>query len=234
MAQGVTAKGIARIVVDVVMAAVYVAVMATALVQEAPHEYLGIALFALVVVHVVLNRRWFAALARGRYDALRVMQLVAVVGLLICILAQGASSLVLSKHAFGFLPALPGASWARRVHMLCSYWGFVFASAHAGLQFRAVLVRLGAGRSLGSLAKWLCRAAFVAIACFGAWSFAALGLPAYLAGQVQFAFADFDAPLALTFAQYASIGVLVAGVFYYVARLLRGHGNASKDRKGER
>ena len=36
---------------------------------------------------------------------------------------------------------------------------------------------------------------------------AALGLPAYLAGQVQFAYADFGALLALTFAQYASIGV---------------------------
>ena len=234
MARVHSAKSAVRIVVDVAMAAVYVALMATALVQEAPHEYLGIAMFALVVAHVVLNRRWFAALARGRYDALRVMKLVAVVGLLACIVAQAASSLVLSKHAFGFLPALPGASWARRMHMLCSYWGFVFAFAHAGLQFSAALVRLGAGRSMGATAKWACRAAFAAVACFGAWSFAALGMPAYLTGQVQFAFADFSAPLALTLAQYASIGVLVAGVLYYVARLLRGHGKASNGHEGGR
>ena len=234
MAQGLSTKNHARIVVDVAMAAAYVAVMATALVQEAPHEFLGIALFALVVVHVALNRRWFAALARGHYDAVRVLQLVATAGLRACIVAQGASSIVLSKHALWFLPALPGAGWARRVHMLCSYWGFVFAFVHAGLQFRTVLVRFGRGRSLGVAATWACRVAFLAVACFGAWSFVSLGLPAYLTGQVQFAFADFSTPLVMTLAQYASIGVLIAGVFYYVARLLRGHGNVSEERMGER
>ena len=223
-----------RLAVDAAMAVVFVAVMATALVQEAPHEFLGIALFVLVVVHVVLNRRWFAALARGRYDAVRALQLVAVVGLLACIVAQVVSSLVLSKHAFWFLPALPGAAWARRVHMLCSYWGFLFAFAHVGLQFRAVVTRLGSKRHLGAGAIWACRVALVAVACFGAWSFAALGLPAYLTGQVQFAFADYSTPLALTFAQYASIAVLVAGVFYYLGRLLRGRRRSSVNRIDER
>ena len=223
-----------RLAVDAAMAAAFVAVMATALVQEAPHEFLGIALFALVVVHVVLNRRWFAALARGRYDAVRVLRLVAVVGLLACVAAQVASSLVLSKHVFWLLPALPGAGLARRVHMLCSYWSFLFAFAHAGLQFRTVVVRLGSKRHLGVVAIWTYRIALVAIACFGAWSFAALGMPAYLTGQVQFAFADYAAPLVLTFAQYASVAVLVAGAFYYLERLLRGRGKGSRNRIGER
>lgn len=65
-------------------------------------------------------------------------------------------------------------------------------------------------------------------------SFATLGLSAYLAGQAQFAFADYGVLLALTFAQYASIGALVTGVFHYAARLMRRRGNATKDRMGER
>lgn len=234
MAHETSPKNIVRIAVDAAMATVYVTVMATALVQEAPHEYLGITLFVLVVVHVVLNRRWFARLIRGRYNAVRVVQLVAVIGLLACILAQAVSSLVLSKHAFGFLPAIPGAGWARRVHMLCSYWSFVFAFAHAGLQSRAVTVRLGAERAHGNMTKWACRTMFAAIACFGIWSFVELGLAAYLTGHVQFAFADYSTPLTLMFTQYASIGVLVAGIFYFSARLLRGRGDASKDVTGER
>lgn len=234
MASNRSAGGNARIAVDAGLAVVYVAVMSTALVQEAPHEFLGLSLFALVVAHVVLNRRWVAALARGRYDAVRVLQLVAVVGVLACMVAQVASSLVLSKHALWFLPALPGAGWARRVHMLCSYWGFLFAFAHAGLQFRAVVARLGAKRRLGAAAIWTLRVVLVAVACFGTWSFAALGLPAYLAGQVQFAFADYAAPLAFTFVQYASVAALVAGAFYYLARLLRGRGKGSEHRIDER
>ena len=221
MAEGNKGK-LARIVVDAALAVVYVSVMATALVQEAPHEYLGIALFALVIAHVVLNHRWFVHLMRGRYNVVRALQLTAIVGLLACIVAQVASSLVLSKYAFGFLPAIPGASWARHVHMLCSYWGFLFAFAHAGLQFQGVLNRLRQGGSdnRSAVGTWVARALFAAVACYGVYSFVQLGLPAYLTGQVQFAFADFETPLALTFARYAAIAVLVAGVFHYVRKII--------------
>ena len=210
-----------RIVVDVALAALFVAVMATALVQEAPHEYLGLAVFACVVAHVVLNRRWFKALFRGRYNAVRVLQLLAVVGLIACVAGQVASSLVLSKFAFGFLPALPGAGWARRVHMLCSYWGFVFAFAHVGLQFKGFerLVR-PAGAAGPTVIVWLARAVFVVVACFGVYAFALLNMGAYLFGQVQFALADYATPVALACARYAAIGVLVAGLFHYLRRML--------------
>ena len=217
-----SSKMAARIAVDAALAVVYVAVMATALVQEAPHEFLGIALFALVIAHVVLNRRRFAHLASGRYSAVRALQLAAVFGLLICIVAQLVSSLVLSKYAFGFLPALPGASWARRVHMLCSYWGFLFAFAHAGLQFQNVLNRLHARMSgkRGPAGAWIARAAFVVVSCYGIFSFVQLGLPAYLTGQVQFAFADFSTPLAVSLVRYGAIAVLVAGAFHYLRKLI--------------
>ena len=198
-----------KIAVDVAMAMALIAIMATALVQEAPHEWLGIVLFVLLVVHIVLNRKWLATVFRGRHGALRVLQIVMIAGLVACIVGQIVSSLVLSKHVFGFLPALPGASWARRMHMLCSYWSFVFAFAHAGLQIRMP-------RGMASWQKWAARIVFIAIACFGVYSFAQLGLWQYLTGQVQFAQADFSAHLVLVMARYASVVVLVAGVFHYI------------------
>ena len=143
------------------MAAVLVAVMATALVQEAPHEWLGIGLFVLMATHVVFNRKWFVAVFRGRRNALRVVQIIVIVGLVACVIGQVASSLVLSKHAFGFLPALPGAGWARRVHMLCSYWAFVFAFAHAGMHMRTP-------KGMLPWQVWAVRIVWAGIACFGA------------------------------------------------------------------
>lgn len=193
----------AKVAIDVAMAAVLVVVMATALVEEAPHEWLGVALFALMAAHAWLNRRWLASVFRGRYGVMRVLQVAVLLGLAVCVLGQVASSIVLSKHAFGWLPALPGASWARRTHMLCSYWSFVLAFAHAGLHVRMPR-RMSAGR------LWALRAALAVVACYGAYSFVRLGMPAYLAGRVQFAAADFGAPLALVLARYASVGVLVA------------------------
>ena len=198
-----------KIVLDSALALVLVATMTTALVQEAPHEWLGVTLFVLMAIHIVLNRRWLASIFRGRHSTLRIIQIVVVMGLAVCIIGQLASSLVLSKHAFGFLPALPGAGWARSVHMLCSYWAFVFAFAHAGLHARVP-------KSMAPWQKWAARIIIAAVACFGAFSFAQLGLWQYLTGQVQFAYADYSVPLAFTFARYASIAILVTGVFHYI------------------
>lgn len=215
----------ARVVVDVALAVLFVAVMATALVQEVPHEYLGIALFAAVVAHVVFNLRWFRALLRGRYSAVRVLQIATVVGLIVSIVGQVASSLVLSKFAFGFLPALPGAALARRVHMLCSYWSFVFAFAHAGLQLKGFGRLVGAKGAAPTAAVWLARIAAVAISCYGVYAFVQLNIGAYLLVQVQFAFADFSAPIALSFVRYAAVAVLVTSAFHCLGRIVSRNAN---------
>lgn len=215
---------VARVVIDGVLALVLMALMATAIVQEAPHEWLGIGLFALIVVHIVLNWRWLVAIPRMRRDGLRVLQLVVLVGLVACIVGQVVSSLVMSKHAFGFLPALPGASWARRVHMICSYWSFVLAFAHAGLH-----ARVPKGITSGQL--WIARVVLAAIACYGVYSFVQLGLGPYLMGQVQFAFADYGTPYAVVAVRYASVAVLVAGVFHYIRE---GIAFASRQKRAQR
>ncbi len=74
--------------VDVLLAFDLVIVMATALIEEAPHEYLGIALAVLAIAHVVLNRRWFASLAKGRWNAVRVLQALTIFGLIVYLLAR--------------------------------------------------------------------------------------------------------------------------------------------------
>ena len=162
--------------IDAGMAVAFVAAMATALVQEVPHECLGIALFALVLAHIIVHRRWFTRLVRGRYDAVRVLQLAAVLGLLVCFAGQVASSIAISEYVLWWLPA---------------------------------------------------------VAYFGAWSFAALELPAYLSGQVEFAFVDREAPLALAFAQWASVGVLVAGCSTAWRACCAGAANRKVERHGK-
>ena len=47
--------------------------------------------------------------------------------------------------------------------------------------------------------------------------------------RVQFAAADYGAPLALTFARYACVMLLVAGVFHYVRVFLGGRAKHQKD-----
>lgn len=206
-----------RIAIDTAMAVVLVLVMATALVAEAPHEWLGIALFVLVLAHLVIHRGYFTRLRKGRWAAVRVLALVAIVGVAACLIGQVASAVVLSRHALAFLPVEGGSSWARQVHLLCSHWMFVFAFAHAGLQFRGVVARAPHGRELPASARWAIRIVVAVIAVFGAISFVQLNIAGYLFGQVAFAFADPSVPLALAAARWASIAVLVAVVFHCLA-----------------
>ena len=50
------------------------------------HEVLGAVLFVLRGVHVALNRRWYASLAKGAYRPFRIMQAVVNCGILACAL----------------------------------------------------------------------------------------------------------------------------------------------------
>ena len=217
-----------KIAVDVAMSVVLVATMATALVQEVPHEWLGIAMFVLMLTHVVLNRKWILGVVRSRRKASYMLHLILVGALLVCLVGMIASSLVLSKHVFGFSPALPGASWARRIHMLFSYWMFVLAFAHVGLHVRIP-------RHMAPWKRWAMRVAAVTVGAYGLYAFVRLGMFAYLTRQVQFAMADFETPLAITFARHAGVAALVAIVFHGVQialttagrrrRAQRRHGN---------
>lgn len=214
-----------KIAVNVAFGAVWVLLMASAVVEEVPHEWLGIAAFALFAAHQVLNRAWWARLFKGRYHALRRVQTVVNLALVACLLGQIVSSLILSKHAFGFLPVIPGASWARVVHLVCSYGGFLLMAAHAGLHVQPLARKLagkpGERSAASVLALWAARAIFATVACFGAWSFAQLDLASYLSLQVQFAFADDTVPFMFSVAQYAAIAVLAGGIAHYAVKPLR-------------
>lgn len=63
---------------------------------------------------------------------------------------------------------------------------------------------------------WAVRFLFAIIACFGAYSFVSLRFGAYLLGQVQFAVAGYGMSNALSLMGYASIAVLIAGLFHYL------------------
>jgi hypothetical protein len=160
--------------------------------------------------------------AKGRQTPVRVLQLISVIGMALCLLGQLVSALILSQYAFGFLPAIEGASWARTVHLLCSYWLFVFAAAHVGLNFKTMLAHMGAGKRAPSgqegvsASVWATRIIWAAVAIFGAVSFVQMGIAGYLFGLVPFASADFGAPLILIFVRYAAIGALIAGIFHYI------------------
>ena len=63
-----------RMTVNIAMTAVLLGLMAYSLIGTLTHEILGTLMFVLFTVHHILNRKWFGALPKGRYNAFRIAQ----------------------------------------------------------------------------------------------------------------------------------------------------------------
>lgn len=194
-----------RHMIDALLGFVLTLVMATALLENVAHEYLGVAAIVLVVAHQAVNRAWWHSLARGRYSLRRAAGALVNVMLVAGTLALAGSSIVISTHAFGWLPAITGAWWARTAHLLGSYWLYVCAAVHVGFHVQPLLARL---MSTGGARRVAVLTIAALVSAAGAWSFVCLGLPTYLTLGASFVFVDASIPLVLRVMQWSSVAVL--------------------------
>ncbi len=131
-------KAVLKLVTDALMTVGLLLLMSYSLLGEAAHEWVGIAMFALFVLHHGLNMKWTKSLGRGRYTPFRVLQTVLAVLVLITMLGSMASGIVLSRYALRLdIRGISGE--ARTVHMLCAYWGFALMGMHLGTHWAAIM-----------------------------------------------------------------------------------------------
>lgn len=210
-----------KLIVDAAMSALLLLLMAYELIGAAVHEWLGIAMFVLVILHHVLNRKWSGNVLKGKYSPLRVLQTVRVALVLISMLGSMASGIILSRHALAFLPIHGGTGWARTVHLLCGYWGFVLMGLHLGLHWGVMVGVAGKSLKASTVRAWVCRLAGLFMAVYGAYAFVKRGLPDYLTLKNHFAFFDFSEPLIWFLLDYLAIMGLFIWIGHYLSRLIR-------------
>ena len=87
----------------------------------------------IIGVHIALNRRWYSAIFRGKYNPYRIMQTVINCGILLCTIFLMISGIILSNQLFTFLNIQGGLGFARIAHLLASHWYYLFMSLHIGL-----------------------------------------------------------------------------------------------------
>jgi len=177
------------------------------------HEILGVGLFVLWVVHIILNRRWYGAIFRGKYNPYRVMQTVINCCILICTIFLMISGIILSNHIFTFLNIQGGLGFARIAHLLASHWYYLFMSLHIGLHV---------GRLFQDItAKIIPRIILALICAYGIYAFIARGVWKYLILQQQFFFFDLERGYILFAIDYISIIILFATLSHLLAKSLK-------------
>lgn len=197
------------------------------------HEILGLALFLLWAVHIALNRRWFGAIFKGKYNPYRVMQTFINCGILICTIFLMISGIILSNHLFTFLGIKKGLGFARIAHLLASHWYYLFMSLHIGLHVSMIANKIAQKKDAAnessnqeskpqSSARKIIFRIVLALACaYGIYAFIIRGVWKYLFLQQQFFFFDLERGYILFALDYISIIILFATISHLVAARLK-------------
>lgn len=134
-------KEIKRII-DILMTIVLIPLMAYQVTGEAAHEWLGISMVSLVIVHQVLNRKWYATLFKGNYMPFRILSIIVNVLLLISFALTAISGISMSNHAVPFLYNLVNVNTARVMHLAFSYWAFILMGLHIGMHVNVMTAKI--------------------------------------------------------------------------------------------
>ena len=215
-------KRIIRVLVDAAMSGVLLLLMAYSLVGEQAHEWLGIGIFVLFIMHHILNRKWTRSMARGRYPASRILQTLLVFCVCLTVLGSMVSGAILSRYALSFLPISGGRAFGRTLHMLSAYWGFVCMGLHLGFHWNTMLGmanRTGTKRS--AIWGWMLRCLGVLIAAYGVYAFVKRDIGSYLLLRTHFVFFDFEEPLALFLLDYVAVMGLFVWIGHYGTKAVK-------------
>lgn len=210
-----------KIVIDILLTAALLLLMPYELVGEAAHEWIGVGMIVILIIHHILNRKWTRHIRKGKYTPVRIMQTILVCLLVISILGSMLSGIILSRHVFDFINIRGISALAGRVHMTCAYWGFVLMSLHLGIHWRMIMSAAGRQSSKSvkgqtrHIRNWILRILGAAVALYGVYAFVKRNIASYLFLQVHFVFFDYSEPVIFYILDYAAaMGMLIFFGYY--------------------
>lgn len=194
-----------RLFIDIAMSFMLPMLMAYSLIGEMLHEIIGTLMLVLFVLHHVMNRKWYLALFKGKYDGLRIFRTCLDTALLAIMLIQPISGILMSKYLYSFIDVPGIAATVREVHLVIAYWGFVLMSVHAGMHLTLLVSKFktkSRGISMAFYAVW------ILISIYGAYAFIKRAMPEYMFRRKIFAFIDISESKLVFFAEHAAVMLL--------------------------
>lgn len=216
-------KIIAKFSADVLMTLALLFLMGYQFWGETAHEWIGVGMFVLFILHHFLNLNWHKRLFKGKYTPMRVLMLFVDILVLLSMLALMYSGIVMSRHVFAFLPIGSGLSLARRLHILSSYWGFILMNLHLGLHWNMILgiIKTQAKLKPSRVRSTMLLLASAIIAAYGAYIFVSRNFATYLFLQSEFVFFDYSEPKLMFYLDYLALMGLCIFIAHYGSKLYR-------------
>ena len=181
------------------------------------HEWIGIGMIVLVIVHQILNRRWYSAVFKGKYNPYRIMTTAVNILLLLSFAMTALSGMFMSNHAVPFLYGIAPASLVRTMHLAMSHWSFVLMGLHLGLHIPVMTAKMKIEGRTGMILT----AVFGCLACAGLFLFLQNGWADYMFFRAEFAFLDYEKAGALVFLENLLMLITWAFTGDRLSRILR-------------
>ncbi|MDR2366566.1 MAG: DUF4405 domain-containing protein [Deltaproteobacteria bacterium] len=127
-----------RLAIDLCMTALLPFAMAYRVTGDAPHEWIGVSVFVLLVVHNAFNRRWYRTPFKATRNFRRMMNVAINLLLLTAMATLLITGVLLSRTVFAFM-GFNGGMAIRQTHTLAAYWGLILISLHLGMRWEMIM-----------------------------------------------------------------------------------------------
>ncbi|MBR1741503.1 MAG: SUMF1/EgtB/PvdO family nonheme iron enzyme, partial [Lachnospiraceae bacterium] len=214
-------------VVDFGMPILLLCLMSYQVMGEALHEWIGMGMTVLVILHQILNHKWYGSLFKGKYHAPRILMTVVNLLLVASFILTAFCGMSMSGYAVPFLYGMAPVSFVRRMHLSMSHWSFVLMGIHVGIHMPVGQKHF----------KWKDRTrnvlacALAVIAGTGLYLFLKSNMSDYLFFRVPFAFLDYGKAAALVFLENILMLLFWAFIGMEIFVLCKEAGKTDKGKK---
>lgn len=139
---GIRSNVMLRRIVDACMTITLLFLMAYQSTGVVLHEWIGMAMTLLVIIHQVLNRKWYGAVFKGKYHPYRILTTVVNTLLILSFVLTALSGMSMSGHAVPFLYGMIKIYYSKMLHISMSQWAFVLMGVHLGIHIPMMTAKL--------------------------------------------------------------------------------------------
>ncbi|MDR1615109.1 MAG: DUF4405 domain-containing protein [Campylobacteraceae bacterium] len=185
------------------------------------HEYIGFSAFLAFAAHNIINRRWYANIAKGGFNARRIITTACNLALALAIITLILTGLAQSRKLLSFL-SLSGSIELRKIHTTAAYWSLILLSTHIGIHWQILInaARKTAGNINERLFTLFSRVLGFFIIAFGVWSSFDRAMFSKLFMGFSFDYWDMRRPAVLFFIMTLSIMCLYIFLTHYALKLI--------------
>ncbi|RCW41127.1 DUF4405 domain-containing protein [Paenibacillus prosopidis] len=131
-------KMLFKLAVDLAMTILMLIEMAYYITGNTVHEFLGVIVFVLFIVHIFLNRRWFGTILKGKHNMRRILQIVLNLLFLAAMAVMIICGILISSDLFSFIQVNDDMIF-RQIHVQTAYWGFIIMAVHVGFSWGIII-----------------------------------------------------------------------------------------------